>query len=164
MPTPTYFAMTSNRRACSRRLDSHDDVVVEKAAGVRAVRAEAADHGGEMDDEVRARVAIQALHGGAIAEVAVFRTWDSDGFAARELPRPAINAPAEEAGTAGDDDACGGEIHMDSRNLRRGALVTLPEWRDCVGVVAGGEGMVHRKGCVPAKGSDGRCVCPLDAG
>ena len=54
MPTATNFA-TPRSRACSMSCDAHHQVVVEEAAGVLAVGADAADDGGEVDDDVGPR-------------------------------------------------------------------------------------------------------------
>ena len=87
-------------------LDAHDRVVVEEAAGVLAVGADAADDGREVDDDVRprrrARAAVDAL---------ARRAGRSPCCAARRCcvrpgrPEPRHDAAAEEAAAAGDHHA-----------------------------------------------------------
>ena len=85
-------------------LRAHDQVVVEEPAGVLAVGADAADHGGEVDHEVGARLREHPRDAGFPAQVVL-------AAARHERLRTAAPAQrlhhegAEEPGTAGDRNA-----------------------------------------------------------
>ena len=86
-------------------LDAHDRVVVEEAARVLAVGADAADDGGEVDDDVGPAVGEGAVDPVARAQVVVARCGARRRRSAPAASRRRDDGPAEEAGAAGDHDA-----------------------------------------------------------
>ena len=90
---------------------AHHQVVVEELTGPLAVGADAADDGGEMDDERRPGVAVDADHLRLIAQVvfAVRRREDGRAVLLLEL---ADHVAAEETSASGNQDAlCAPETH-----------------------------------------------------
>ena len=79
---------------------THDHIVVKKFSGMLAVRTDAADHGGEMDDHVRASVVERAGDVGRQAQIVVSASRDEDLRSSRLL-EPSDDGLAEEAAAAG---------------------------------------------------------------
>ena len=90
-------------RACSRTLRAHREVREPVAAGIRAVRADAADLGREVEDELGLGVAEHPRGVVHRREVVVGAARDDDlvavGLEALDEVR------AEESAPAGDEDA-----------------------------------------------------------
>jgi len=86
------------------QLDAHDEVFIKEAPGVLAIGADPADHGREMDDRLRPRLAHQARNRLRFAQVVIAGTRCGDVVksSARQL---LDHEAAEKARTAGDQDA-----------------------------------------------------------
>ena len=99
--------MTSFPTSCSRALlehvRTHEQVRVPVAAGVGAVRADAADLGGEVEDELGARVGEQPRRVVQRGEVVVAAPGDERRRGRRLEPLDEVRA--EEAAAAGDEDS-----------------------------------------------------------
>src|SRR5207248_4379598 len=83
-------------------LNAHDGVVVKEAAGIFLVRADSADDGGEVDDDVGLRLRQKARDGALLTQVVVLRPGDDD-IRASARAEPLDDERAEEARAAGDD-------------------------------------------------------------
>ena len=83
---------------------AHHQVRVPVAARVRAVRADAADLGGEVEDELRPRVGEEAL-GVVPARQVVVAAARRRTASCPSASQPLDEVRAEEAAAAGDEDA-----------------------------------------------------------
>ena len=96
-----------------KKLDAHHQVVVEELAGPLAIDADAADDGGEMNDERRLAVPIEPDDVGVLAQVVVGAGRRGDARAAQSV-EPLDEMAAEKAGATGDQYALiGPEAHND---------------------------------------------------
>ena len=99
-------AITSFETSCVRgeleHVRSHHEVRVPVAAGVRAVGADPADLGGQVEDELRLGVGEEPLRLVETRQVVVGAA--SDEGLDRVLAEPVDEVRPEEASTAGDED------------------------------------------------------------
>ena len=87
------------------QLDAHDRVLVEEAARVVAVGADAADDRGEVDDDVRpGRRPARGRSPASFAQVVLGAARDEDVVAPPRSWQPGDDVAAEEAGPAGHHD------------------------------------------------------------
>ena len=115
----TYF-LTPFWRAVLHRERAHHQVVVEEAAGILAVRADAADDRGEVDDDVRAMVVEETADIGFARQVVVLLARDDELRTPSCLKR-GHDVRAEKAGAAGDGDALVSKIQHGEFSMARGA-------------------------------------------
>ena len=79
---------------------AHHEVVVEEVARVFAIGADATHDGGEVDDDVRAMVGVEACDAVLEAEVILRTAWDGDVAVAPCVEGGDHMAP-QEPGTSG---------------------------------------------------------------
>ena len=101
MPAITSFATPVHARELEH-VRAHHQVRVPVAAGVLAVRADAADLGGEVEDELRPRVGEQPLRVVVARQVVVAPPGDEDVVPVALEPLDEMRA--EEPAAAGDED------------------------------------------------------------
>ena len=110
VPRQTNFATPCAPRLLDQ-LEAHDRVVVEEAARMHPVRADAADDGRGVDDAVGPRVGEAARDRAGLAQVDVLRARGEQRRGALAFQARDEMAP-EEAAAAGDEDAASGpEAH-----------------------------------------------------
>src|SRR5205085_1498336 len=85
-------------------LNAHDRVLVEEAAGMFAIRADAADDGRTVNDEIRFIRREERARCGGIAEVELFRARRENRRRVLAL-QPFADEAAEKAAAAGEEDA-----------------------------------------------------------
>ena len=90
------------------QLDAHDRVLVEEATRVLAIGADAADDGGEVDDDVRPAVGQGPVDAVGRPQVVVAAARDEDVGDAGGA-QAANDRSAEEPGPAGDHDPAAGQ-------------------------------------------------------
>ena len=100
---PTNFSTPRQPRLLHRQR-AHHHVLVEEAAGRLAVRADAADDGRQMDDDVRPDVAEQPRDVGLARQV-VLRLARDDHVAAAAAFERGDDVAAEKSAAAGDEHA-----------------------------------------------------------
>ena len=103
VPTPTNFE-TARQARLLHELDAHDRVLVEEAARVLAVGADAADDGGQVDDQVRMAVVERPPDAVRRAQVVLGAARHEDVRRASRL-ESRDDARAQEAGAARDHHA-----------------------------------------------------------
>ena len=91
-------------------LDAHDGVVVEEAAWIGAVGADASDDRGEMDDDLWAVLLEQTFDVRSGSEIVVFAPGHKDVIAAL-FSQLFDEVRAEESGAAGHDQMLLPQVH-----------------------------------------------------
>ena len=96
--------------------ETHDDVVVEEAAGVVAIGPDSADDGREVNHDVRPVVVEEGADGGLFGEVVVglSRRDEQSGVGCCDT---GPDIPAEETAASGDQNPSGRQVTHVARPL-----------------------------------------------
>src|SRR5262249_709768 len=106
-------------------LQPHDGVVVEESAGVPPVAADAADHSGQVDDDIGPGISEQPPDRIPLAQVVIGDAGNDNG-AGLKVQQPATDRLAEKAGATGDHYA-----KTTQKTHQRTSLVLFPHPRGC---------------------------------